>query len=187
MINSLNHEVCSGLWLRRRLGLLIEGVFRFSSDSIERLLHLEHRELDVFFQSRRLLFRQHQLVIGRSGEGACRVDLGSHSVHKRSQCSLHRQTPQISLRDKGEQLQCRNEPRVVRISRGPVAGRLFDIVPLRGGQPRKVYGVRNRKRRDHQPFRSGNVRHQPSRSRLNRGSCLHCGRTSTGYPDPTAP
>jgi len=47
-----HYEVCSGLWLRRRLGLPIEGVFRFSPDSIERLLHLEHRELDVFFQSR---------------------------------------------------------------------------------------------------------------------------------------
>ena len=56
MINSLNYEVCSELWLRRPLSLLIEGDFRFSSDSIERLLHLEQRELDVFFQSRRMLF-----------------------------------------------------------------------------------------------------------------------------------
>src|SRR5215475_13283933 len=41
-LRRLRLEVCSGLWLRQRLGLPIEGVFRLSSDSIERLLHLEH-------------------------------------------------------------------------------------------------------------------------------------------------
>jgi hypothetical protein len=72
-----------------------KGFFRFSPDSIERLHHLAHRNLDVFFQSRRLLPRQHQLVIGHTVESAW-VDLSPHIVHKRSKCPLCRQTPQAS-------------------------------------------------------------------------------------------